>query len=263
MMSVFSDQIVRLVTDTEDLIDLSLFPNLRSLTLNKGTKAQLSQIRSNSMPNIVFLSLSLRFYCSSPVPVANTAVNNSFSSSCYPNLTRLDMIYDKPWSMSWCPQFVSLECSDPIVLQFVINLCSQLHRLKVKTYTPSYQRPISSSQLDFIGEDHRLKKLILSDSAGVFSLDNINRLLTRVPHVEYVNLSSCSIPFINLAHSVSNRLVNLRRFDCQIIDLSANNEIVDIESIRLIHPCFNRIQFETHHHDGGRVSTVYSTRKNR
>ena len=260
MMSVFSNQIVRLVINTEDTIDMSLFPNLRSLTLSKGTQAQLSEIRTKPMPKLVYLSLSMPFYYSSPNPTADGTENNRLPSTQYPNLTRLDMIYNDPWSLKWCPHSVSLECSDPIVVQFIINLCPQLHRLQVNTYRLPHTSSIPSTQLGLVRDGHPLKELILSDSAGVFSLEEVISLLARTSHEEYVNLTLYSISFIDLAHNLSTRLLDLRRFDCHIIDLSANNESVDIETIHRIHPCFNRVQLKTNHHSGGTKSTAYWTK---
>ncbi|CAF5162520.1 unnamed protein product, partial [Rotaria magnacalcarata] len=58
LISLFAKQINRLIVNTWQDIDLSQFPRLKSLILHQITGNQLRQIRSEYMPNLVYLSTS-------------------------------------------------------------------------------------------------------------------------------------------------------------------------------------------------------------
>ncbi|CAF5225755.1 unnamed protein product, partial [Rotaria magnacalcarata] len=58
LISLFAKQINRLIVNTWQDIDLNQFPRLKSLILHQITGNQLRQIRSEYMPNLVYLSTS-------------------------------------------------------------------------------------------------------------------------------------------------------------------------------------------------------------
>jgi hypothetical protein len=93
--------------------------------------------------------------------------------------------------------------------------------------------------------NHPLKYFSLSDPFSVLCFKHIDTFLTYMPNVQRIQLNFyCDVPFIQLAQNVSNRLSYLRRLDCHI-DNAPYDEITSIETIRQIHPCFNRIQCTT------------------
>jgi hypothetical protein len=159
-------------------------------------------------------------------------------------LGRVDISYTRLWSLSPHLDSVSVCSSDPIIVPLILASCPRLHHLQVQIFGDNHRLDLLSLRMN-----HPLKRFTFADSYGVLSLNDINLLLTHLPDVEYINLTLLELSFTRLTHILVERLHRLRRFDCYINESPDENEHIDnIDTIRAMHPCFERIQcFEKNH----------------
>jgi hypothetical protein len=244
LISIFASRTVRLEVNTWHEIDLSRFSNLTSLKLSRTTRIQVAQIRPEVVPNLKYLSLSLAFDFWSSAQLAQDVFSNGFPSLRYADLGRVDISYTRLWSLSPHLDSVSVCSSDPIIVPLILASCPRLHHLQVQIFGDNHRLDLLSLRMN-----HPLKRFTFADSYGVLSLNDINLLLTHLPDVEYINLTLLELSFTRLTHILVERLHRLRRFDCYINESPDENEHIDnIDTIRAMHPCFERIQcFEKNH----------------
>jgi hypothetical protein len=240
LISLFGHQIIRLVIDTCLDVDFSQFPYLHSLILYQVTKNHLKQIQSDIMPYLTYLSiLSNDDYFLVP-QLTQRIFSQALSSLHYVNLSHLgESMYQ--WSQSHSLHSIYAHCSRLIMVQYILAAAPNLSKLHViferKYYSVFDSIPSTTN--------HPLKYFILTDPFRIFGVEDIYKLLTLIPNVQRIQLSfNCDIPFIHFLRILSSRLSYLNRFDCHI-DEAPDDEAVDIEIIREIRPCFNRIQYTT------------------
>lgn len=251
----FSNLIKRLVVNTPNPIDLTLFPELRSLSLKNGNQSQLLWVHPNLCPNLTYLSLAMPFYCSS-----SSALSGPVPRGHYANMTHITLIYDRPWSQTSSPRSISIDCSDLILIPFILNLCPELQSFQVNTFDRR-----DSARIDFRGKDfeqikYPLKRLTLSDSVGHLSSNHLDILLNHLPDLEHVDLTLYSVPFYPLANNLPKKLPRLKKFDCDITDWSSDS-CGDLDILRFIHPAFQHIQSEVKTSNSCASYTIFSTKK--
>ena len=234
LITIFASQIVRLEINTWHEIDLKQFINLKSLKLCHTTRNHVNKIRPNILPNLVYLSISLSFDFWSSTQLAQDVFSNGFPFLRHADLGRVDIPYTFSWSLSPNLYSVSVCSRDPIIVPLILAACPCLHNLQVQIFGESHRIDLPSLRLN-----HPLKQFILTDSYGILSLDDINYILTYVPNIHTIQLTLFEISFTRLAHILINCLQKLNRFDCYI---NESTDFDDINSIRDIHSCFNRIQ---------------------
>jgi len=244
LIAIFASRIVRLEINTWHEIDLSHFSNLQSLILRRTTRNQVTQIRPDVMPNLVYLSLSLAFDFWSSTQLAQDVFSNGFRSLQYAELGRVDVPYTRPWSLSPLLRSVSVCSSDPIIVPLILASCPCLHSLEVQIFGDNHRIDLPSLRLS-----HPLKRFTFADSYGLLSLNDINLLLAYTPNVECIHLTLFDLSFTRLAQTLIQRLHRLHRVDCYINEsLDPIEHNGDIDIIRSMHRCFHRIQcFEKKH----------------
>jgi len=238
LIAIFASQIVRLEVNTWHEIDLSQFSNLKSLKLCRTTRNQVTKIRPDILPNLVYLSLSLAFDFWSSAQLAQDVFSNGFPSLRHAELGRVDIPYTRSWSLSPHLHSVCVCSSDPIIVPLTLAACPRLRSLQVQIFGDNHRIDLPSLRLK-----HPLKRFTFADSYGVLSLKDINLILAYVPNVECIQLTLFEMSFTRLAHTLIHRLHRLNRFDCYINEPPDSDEhINDIDTIRAMHPCFARIQ---------------------
>jgi hypothetical protein len=234
LISLFANQITRVIINTWQDIDLHQFPYLHSLILHQSTINQLKQIRSEFMPHLVYLSISSLSGCS----LAEQIFSNAMPSIRHVDLGRVDV---HSWSQSPFLSSVSIHSTDPTVIPYILLSSPNLIYLHVHFLTDTaaiFNNPPSVS-------NHPLRQFILSDPYHKLSFNHVHRLLVLIPNVRKIQLNFlCKIPFIRFAQRLVNRLQYLKQFDCKIDDASFDQSTT-IETIRQIHPCFQRIYCST------------------
>ncbi|CAF0761141.1 unnamed protein product [Adineta steineri] len=236
-----ADRIIRLEVDIIYNINWRLFSNLRSLILGRITFSQSNEIASTKLPNLTYLSiLSAGFDASSYL--AYQIFTNWFPSLRYANLDGTDFPYGRLWSQSPNLRSVCVISSDPILLSLIPASCPNLHQFKIKLVSNSDIINLPSSSDQYV-QKHPLKHLTLFDNPGYLTLDRIDVLLNFLSNIEKLNLVLYDISFCRFVHTLCNRLPHLCRFDCNIRESKEQqNQNIDIDTIRRMHPCFNRIQ---------------------
>jgi hypothetical protein len=238
LIAIFASRIIRLEVNTWHEIDLSRFRNLQSLKLCHTTRNQVTKIRPDVIPNLVYLSLSVAVDFWSSAQLAQDVFSNGFPSLRYADLGRIDIPYTRSWSLSPHLRSVCVCCSDPIIVPLILAACPRLFSLQVQIFGENHRIDLPSLRLN-----HPLKRFTFADSYGVLSLNDINVVLTYVPNIEYIHLTLFEMSFTCLARSLIHRLQQLHRFDCYINESPDPNEYInDIDIIRAMHPCFDRIQ---------------------
>ncbi|CAF3890318.1 unnamed protein product [Adineta steineri] len=236
-----ADRIIRLEVDIIYNINWRLFSNLRSLILGRITFSQSNEIASTKLPNLTYLSiLSAGFDASSYL--AYQIFTNWFPSLRYANLDGIDFPYGRSWSRSPNLRSVCVISSDPILLSLIPTSCPNLHQFKIKLVSNSDIINLPSSSDQYV-QKHPLKHLTLFDNPGYLTIDRIDVLLNFLSNIEKLNLVLYDISFCRLVHMLCNRLSHLCRFDCNIRESKEQqNQNIDIDTIRRMHPCFNGIQ---------------------
>ncbi|CAF1044506.1 unnamed protein product [Adineta steineri] len=236
-----ADRIIRLEVDIIHNINWKLFSNLRSLILGRITFSQSNEIARSKLPNLTYLSiLSSGFDASSYL--AYQIFSNWFPSLRYANLDGTDFPYGRSWSQSPNLRSVCVISSDPILLSLIPTSCPNLHQFRIKLVSNSNIINLPPSSDQYV-QKHPLKHLTLFDNPGYLTLDRIDVLLNFLSNIEKLNLVLFDISFCQLVHMLCNRLPHLCRFDCNIRESKEQqNQNIDIDTIRSMHPCFNRIQ---------------------
>jgi hypothetical protein len=238
LIAIFASRIVRLQVNTWHEIDLSRFSNLKWLKLCRTTRNQVTKIRPDVVPKLVYLSLSLAFDFWSSTQLAQDVFSNGFPSLRHADLGRVDIPYTRSWSLSPHLHSLCVCSSDPIIVPLTLAACPRLRSLQVQIFGDCHRIDLPCLRLN-----HPLKRFTFADSYGILSLDDISSILTYVPNIEYIHLTLFEISFNRLAHTLINRLHRLHKFDCYINEPPDPNEYNDdINTLRTIHPCFNRIQ---------------------
>jgi len=235
---LFSQQIIRIVIVTLDNINLNPFINLRSLIVNWGNENHLEQIRSNILPNLVYLSLSISFDFLSTKQMASEVFSNRFSSLRYADLGKIDMSSSSSWSQS--PSLRSLIIVSPNIniIPLILQSCPQLTHFQIRI-TDKYDLDISSLP---IISNHPLKQFIFIQSQTSTFVFNIAKILYLIPNIKQIDLRLCTRSFIDLIQLISKYFIYLNRFDCHIIEYPNKDEIIDINLLRNIHSCYSCIQ---------------------
>jgi hypothetical protein len=238
LIAIFASRIVRLEVNTWHEIDLSPFFNLKWLKLCRTTRNQVTKIRPNVIPKLVYLSLSLAFDFWSSTQLAQDVFSNGFPSLRHADLGRVDVPYTRSWSLSPHLHSVGVCSSDPIIVPLILSACPRLRSLRVEIFGDNHRIDLPSLRLN-----HPLKRFTFADSYGVLSLNDINLILIYTPNVEFIHLTLFEMSFIPLAQTLIDRLHRLRRFDCYMNEPPDPNEHIDkMNTIRAMHPCFQRTQ---------------------
>ena len=237
LISLFSNHIHRLVLNTWQDMDLRQFPYLHSLILHQITSNQLRQIRSDLMPYLTYLSTSSIPDFSLMPQLTQLIFSNEMPSIRHVDLGEVQIPHLRTWSQSPSLYSVSVHCKDPSLIVFILASCPNLYYLHVHFLLGT--TPIFHNTVSII--DHPLKEFILSDPYHKLSFNHIYTLLKLIPNVKKIQLNFlCKIPFIRFAQCLVDRLQYLNRFKCNIDDAS-NDKLTDIDIIRTIHPCFQKI----------------------
>jgi hypothetical protein len=237
LIEIFARQINRLKIMTPQPIDFSQFSNLHTLELTRACVIQMEQIRSDIMPNLVNLSISTPFYISLPLELIKEIFSNDFRLLHQANLNRLDH-----FPTSWQFQSLSLHslhitCADAKVISQVLTACPNLFSFHVTFFGQNrHILPPSSSSYN-----HLLEEFSLYDPYHKLTFDTIQILFLYVPNVKYLFLHFlCQEPFIHLIDSILNRLEQLNRFECDILE-SPNDQMGEITLLQQMDQCFQRL----------------------
>lgn len=235
LIKLFARQIYRLKILTSQSIDLSQFSNLHTLELSQANDIQLEQIRSDLMPNLVYLSITTPFHISLPLILIEEIFSNAFPFLYQVNLSRIDYL---PLSLSSSLHSLRITCIDTNIIPRILLICPNLFSFYVTFFGQNHHiLPPSSSTYN-----HLLEKFTLDDPYHKLTFETIDILFLYIPNVKYLSLVfQCQRPFIDLIESILNRFEYLNQFNCEIFE-SPNNQTVELESIQQMHPCFQCLQ---------------------
>ncbi|CAF4843076.1 unnamed protein product [Rotaria sp. Silwood1] len=239
-MKLYAPYVNRLIIQTSIFCDFNQFPNLHTLVLCNTDLNHMTQIQSEIIPNLTYLSFLLGTEFNVPHQLVCDVFSNKFSSLRYVNLCRIDESTRHSWSTSSSLQFVSILSCQPISIPAILASCPNLHHLQVHVLHNNDDLVTS-----FSPSNHSLRRLTLWSDSTELTFNDIDNILTYTPNIEYLYLQTIySMSFIDLAHSLINRLHYLSQFDCYIKEmLPKDDRIETLTTVRQIHSCFNRIQF--------------------
>ena len=249
---LFADRITRMVIGQHiDVIDFKPFPNLRSLVIHGAGYHQLEQIKSDLLPNLVYLYIS---FCG-PSPAFIRLVQGAFSGmfACLRvvEFNCIDLTHNNPWLISVSLRSVSLHGGYPLIIPMILTSCPHLSYLQVHVTKLGNYATLSSKS-----NSHPLKTLALMDEHNQMPFETIDHLLLYTPNITCLSLQYFSIePLTRLARSLSKHVKQLRQFHCNITQPMDDDTIVTEGSVRKLHPCFNQIHIRTKKY----VYRVYTT----
>ncbi|CAF0850491.1 unnamed protein product [Rotaria sordida] len=235
---LLSEQITRIVIVTLDYINLNPFNNLRSLILNLATENHLKQIQSKILPNLVYLSLPISFDYQSTKQLTSEIFSNQFKFLRFADLGQIDMPSKLSWSESPSLRSICIRSPNINIIPLILQSCTQLTHFQVRI-TDENHLDISSLPIIL---NHPLKQFIfLQFQNSTFVYDIVN-IIYLIPNIKYIDLRLCTRSFIDLIKLISKYLINLKNFDCHIIEYPNKDENIDINILRNIHPCYSNIQ---------------------
>jgi hypothetical protein len=236
---MFAHKIIRLeITNSYINIDFSQFPNLLSLTMHRANDNHLIQIRHQFMPNLTCLFISIFAVTLASTELTQNLFSNQLPALRYVDLGLISLSNAFLWSCSPFLYSLCIHCSEPILIQKVLMACPNLKRFQVKM-TPNDLRN-DLSEIKPI--NHSLKYFILFDSPNSLSSETIDKILLCIPNIKQLYLQyHCKDLFLVLAQILVRRLKYLTRFDCNIFEAPHENENDHLDTIRQIHPVFNRL----------------------
>jgi len=246
----FAKQIAKLVIDHSSYIDFHLFPSLLVLILNSPSTDQLEQIYLCSFPNLIYLEFGIMASA-----LSHQCLHRFFHSKQFPLLENCIFHHDdNPVSLNRYRQL----WSNPSALRTLwfhsidLSLGSDIHRHR--------QLPIPERN-DWmkmkILHTH-LKRLDLCCGSTGPSIHDIDQFLIQAPNLERVRIAShevyYSLEFLEqLASIFHQRLLCLKQFDCELFCLIS---LEDLQTILHLHPCFQRIQFQSKY--GGQYVRLFT-----
>ena len=238
LMHLSASRVVRLEVNTWHEVDLRRFVHLRSLILRRTTRMQVTQIRPSILPHLVYLSLSLAFDFWSSTQLAQEVFSNGFPSLRHADLGRVDIPYTHSWSMSPHLHSLSVCSSEAVIVPLVLASCPHLRRLHVQIFGDRHRIALPSLRIN-----HPLKRFTFLDSYGTLSIEQIDFLLSYMPNLRCIHLTLAEIAFVQLAHSLAERLPHVQQFDILISESPDDTEFNgQIDAIRKLHPALARLQ---------------------
>ncbi|CAM4770990.1 unnamed protein product [Rotaria magnacalcarata] len=237
LIELYSSQIMRLKINTPLPIDISECPNLISLELCQASKNQIEQIRSDIMPHLVSLTIIPSYHISLPMEFTQEVFSDSFHHLRYARLSRLDTFELLPGFQSLSLHTLYITCTNANTIHWILQTCPNLFSLHAQFFGQHHiVKPISSAY------KHSLGKFLLDDPYHNFSFDTLDTIFRCIPNVKYLALQfSCRVPFIDLVENILNRLTQLDRFECDILE-SPNDLMVNVEIIQQMNECFQYLQ---------------------
>lgn len=238
LLKQYSPQIKRLKVNTPLPIDLSQCSNLASLELCQANQSQIEQIRSDVMPNLVSLTISTSSQISLPLELLQDIFSDSFRYLCYAKLTRLNSFQISPKFQSFSLRTLNIACTISNLIPLLLQTCPNLSCLTVRFLGETYYFNTPSA----VVYNHPLEEFILDDSFHKLSFETLSTLFAFMPNLKFLSLQfSCRVPFIELIESILNRLTQLNRFECDILE-APNDRMVDVEIIQEMNECFQYLQ---------------------
>jgi hypothetical protein len=254
MNKFFSSTIVSLYINDEYNINLNEFPKIHSLTYIYAIDYQLEHFLESKFchQNLKYLNVT-----SDDLSLLIKYIfSNQFLSLHQCILRNVDSIPMCPWRIT--PSISSITtCSDENLILFILKSCPNLKRLSLFIF--QYTNTPSSS---FIFHPH-LKHLSIEITQPGWTIENIQSLFSsiQIPNLISFRIFSSQpsllpFDFIQLIEIFNKQLPNLHRFQCDI-HLSTRVEIMDLKSIRNLHPfLFLHLKFEKQSDDVLRVYTI-------
>jgi hypothetical protein len=235
---LFSQQIIRIVIVTLENISLNPFINLRSLILNWANENHLKQIRSEILPNLVFLSLPVSFDFRSTKHLASEVFSNRFSFLRYADLGIIDIPDHSSWSQSLSLRSLKIFSPNINIIPLILQSCIKLTHFQVRIIG---EHDLNIPSLPILS-NHPLKQFTFIQSHSSIFVFDISNILYLAPNIKQLDLRLCTRSFIDLIKFISKNLNCLKTFDCHIIEYPNKDENIDINILRNIHPCFTCLQ---------------------
>ncbi|CAM4864995.1 unnamed protein product [Rotaria socialis] len=238
LIELYASQIMRLKINTPLPIDINECSNLISLELCQASKNQIEQIRSDIMPNLVYLTIIPPYHISLPMEFTQEVFSNSFHHLRSARLSRLDTFELLPGFQSLSLRTLYITCTNANTIHRVLQACPNLFSLHAQFFGQHHHivEPISSVY------NHSLEKFLLDDPYHNFSFDTLNTIFLCIPNVKYLVLQfSCRVPFIDLVENILTRLTQLDHFECDILEFP-NDHMVNVEIIQQMNECFRVLE---------------------
>ena len=242
-IAFFASRLVRLmvINDGCEKIDLTYFPNVRSLKLKYLSNNQMRQLlHSERLRHLEFLALGSIVDSSSSSSMVAKVHGHLFSNG-FPCLHSCSLV-DTPRPMStWSTSAAlsSLTLHGPVTLSTytaILDACPGLSRLTLDAFRDD------SADSTIVSSYHSL--CFLSIRARRWTPNTmIDPLLLHVPKLEQLRIvilpPVSRVDFCQVASLLFDRTPRLDRFDC---DMMVYKYTVDTDVVHQLHPCFVPIQ---------------------
>ena len=241
LIELFASQIVRLKIEDPSNIDLTPLVHLERLIVEEANEDQVEQIQAELMPNLTYLSLSVKSECDSLSELADQVFSNEFPLLNHAQLGNFDSYYfPQSWSGSPHLRSVCLVNLQSDLIPFIFVSCPNLQYLKV--HLPNDDEDHVNIVPRSTGPGHPLKRFVLSADPDLWHNTDIDSLLTHVPYVERFELDLWhSMTIVRLLALLVQRLQHLKKFDCFITVHPDDNRPRDLKTVQAMHPCFGRM----------------------
>lgn len=240
LLEILAPHIAFLCVNTWDEINLSKYCNLRFLSIDRPSSKQLKQIRAQTMPKLVHLSLFTNVQFISPDELIFDVFSNRLPFLRWARLGHIESYHPLKWSQSYSLRYLHISCFHTNMMLVILSACPNLRCFHIDVLRQSEMCP--HVRISSILVNHPLRKLILQDFCRAFTQQDLQTFILSVSNVEKLQLNiTCKQSLIDFLQYIVRSLPNLNEFHCDIIEY-ANDFDRSLKSIYDIHPSFCHIR---------------------
>ena len=225
--------------ETSNQCDLSLFTNLKYLVLANRDTNHLKQIRSDILPNLVYLSFELKFDFQLSNQLIHQIFTNQFKYLHSLSLRFIQRSLINSSVINYTLQNLSLHSDQLIIIEDILKYFPKLKYFHLHLL---YKSDLSME--NFALQSSKLKKFVLTSEGFDLTIDFLNILCRLMPLIEsFYFQCKCQISLIKLIQFIGKHFHYLNKFHCFIKEVLMKNERIDhLNDIYQLSPLFRSIQ---------------------
>lgn len=225
--------------ETSNECDLSLFPNLKYLIVSNRDTNHLKQIRSDILPNLVYLAFQLKFDFQLSNQLIQQIFTNQFQYLQSLSLRFVQRSLINLSTVNYTLQNLSLHSDQLIIIQDILKSFPNLKYFHLHLL---YKSDLSME--NFTVQSSKLRKFVLTSEGFDLTIEFLNMLYRLMPLIEsFYFQCKCQISLIKLIQFIWNKFHSLKRFHCFIKEVLMKNERIDhLNDIYQLSPVFRSIQ---------------------
>ncbi|CAF1134190.1 unnamed protein product [Adineta steineri] len=262
----FSNQITYIHVDRYPLLNLDIFPNLRSLIIYLPTTKQLLSINSKTMPYLSRLWLGIIAQKDQSILCNTLFGSEQFSKLYFCNLFEFNL-NDNINSFQYSKNIRKLFITNCQTKDFILLLSLLPHLEQLEICLSNVLSTFSHNLTNFSHKNLRILKIEFAEKLG--QLNILNSLISFVPYVQRCTLILINLikirDYAHLQNILIEKFLELREFICSIdyyCQLTSNEMSSKFQRLRTKLPFFQTMKVipcEIHHNQCVRKTWINKT----